>query len=76
MKKLINDPADVVAESLRGVAKAHPQSLRVDHENRIVYRADAPIEGKVGTVVRRRLGARTPARRIRGPRDARRRLRG
>jgi dihydroxyacetone kinase-like protein len=30
------------------VAKAHPQSLRVDHENRIVYRADAPIQGKVG----------------------------
>ena len=50
MKKLINDPADVVAESLRGVAKAHPQSLRVDHENRIVYRADAPIQGKVGLV--------------------------
>lgn len=48
MKKLINDPADVVAESLRGVAKAHPQSLRVDHQNRIVYRADAPIQGKVG----------------------------
>ena len=48
MKKLINDPADVVAESLRGVAKAHPQSLRVDHENRIVYRVDAPIQGKVG----------------------------
>ncbi len=48
MKKLINDPADVVAESLRGVAKAHPQSLRVDHEHRIVYRADAPVRGKVG----------------------------
>ncbi len=48
MKKLINDPADVVAESLRGVAKAHPQLLRVDHENRIVYRADAPVGGKVG----------------------------
>jgi phosphoenolpyruvate---glycerone phosphotransferase subunit DhaK len=48
MKKLINDPADVVAESLRGVAKAHPQLLRVDHQNRIVYRADAPVEGKVG----------------------------
>ena len=48
MKKLINDPADVVAESLRGVAKAHPQLLRVDHENRIVYRADAPVDGKVG----------------------------
>ncbi len=48
MKKLINDPADVVAESLRGVAKAHPHSLRVDLEHRIVYRADAPTSGKVG----------------------------
>ncbi|MCW0214824.1 MAG: dihydroxyacetone kinase subunit DhaK [Pseudonocardia sp.] len=48
MKKLVNDPADVVVESLRGVAKAHPQLLRVDLDNRIVYRADAPVRGKVG----------------------------
>ncbi|WP_219418593.1 dihydroxyacetone kinase subunit DhaK [Pseudonocardia nigra] len=47
MKKLINDPADVVAEALRGVAAAHPE-LRVDHENKIVYRGDAPVQGKVG----------------------------
>ena len=47
MKKLLNDPADLVAESLRGVERAHPQ-LRVDHENRIIYRADAPVSGKVG----------------------------
>ena len=46
MKKLINNPADVVAESLRGLAAAHPE-LRVDHENKIVYRADAPVQGKV-----------------------------
>jgi dihydroxyacetone kinase-like protein len=46
VKKLINDPADVVAESLRGLAAAHPE-LRVDHENKIVYRADAPVQGKV-----------------------------
>lgn len=49
MKKLINDPADVVAESLRGMAMAHPE-LRVDHTNRIVYRADAPVAGKVGLI--------------------------
>ncbi len=49
MKKLINDPADVVAESLRGMAMAHPE-LRVDHANRIVYRADAPVAGKVGLI--------------------------
>jgi dihydroxyacetone kinase-like protein len=41
MKKLLNDPADLVAESLRGVERAHPE-LRVDHENRIIYRAGPP----------------------------------
>jgi dihydroxyacetone kinase-like protein len=49
MKKLINDPADVVTEALRGVALAHPQ-LRVDHENKIVFRGDAPVQGKVGLI--------------------------
>lgn len=49
MKKLINDPANVVAESLRGMAMAHPE-LRIDHANRIVYRGDAPIAGKVGLI--------------------------
>ncbi|MCK5754322.1 MAG: dihydroxyacetone kinase subunit DhaK [Mycobacterium sp.] len=49
MKKLINDPADVVAEALRGIAIAHPE-LRVDHAHRIVYRGDAPVPGKVGLI--------------------------
>jgi dihydroxyacetone kinase-like protein len=49
MKKLINDPADVVAEALRGIALAHPE-LRVDHTHRIVYRGDAPVRGKVGLI--------------------------
>ena len=49
MKKLINDPADVVAESLRGMDRAHPE-LRVDHEQRVVYRGDAPVRGKVGLI--------------------------
>ena len=49
MKKLINDPADVVTEALRGVELAHPQ-LRVDHENKVVFRGDAPVQGKVGLV--------------------------
>ena len=75
MKKLINGAADVVAESLRGVEKAHPE-LRVDHEHRIVYRADAPVRGKVGLVSGGGLGPRTAAQRVRRPRDARRRLRG
>lgn len=49
MKKLINDPADVVAESLKGMAAAHPE-LRVDHENKVVFRGDAPVRGKVGII--------------------------
>ena len=49
MKKLINDPADVVTQALRGIEAAHPE-LRVDHENKIVYRADAPRQGKVGII--------------------------
>ena len=49
MKKLINDPADLVAEALRGVAAAHPE-LRVDHEHKLVIRGDAPVQGKVGIV--------------------------
>jgi dihydroxyacetone kinase-like protein len=49
MRKLINDPADVVSDALRGLAAAH-LSLRVDPEARVVVRADAPRTGKVGLV--------------------------
>ena len=49
MKKLVNDPADVVTEALRGVAAAHPD-LRVDHDHKIVYRGDSPVSGKVGLI--------------------------
>ncbi len=49
MKKLINDPQDVVAEALHGIQAALP-GVRVDHANRIIYRLDAPKAGKVGLV--------------------------
>jgi dihydroxyacetone kinase-like protein len=49
MKKLINDPADVVTDALRGVAAAHPE-LRVDHTNKVIFRGDAPVPGKVGII--------------------------
>ncbi|MFF5290361.1 dihydroxyacetone kinase subunit DhaK [Paractinoplanes globisporus] len=49
MNKLINDPGNVVADALRGLAAAHPE-LRVDHEQRVVFRGDAPVRGKVGLV--------------------------
>lgn len=49
MKKLINDPNDVVVEALRGIEAAHPD-LRVDHESKVIYRGDAPKRGKVGLI--------------------------
>jgi phosphoenolpyruvate---glycerone phosphotransferase subunit DhaK len=49
MKKLINDPRDVVAEALLGIEAARPD-VRVDHANRIIYRREAPRAGKVGLV--------------------------
>ncbi|WP_203568710.1 dihydroxyacetone kinase subunit DhaK [Aestuariimicrobium ganziense] len=50
MKKLINDPRDVVAEALVGLALAHPDRLRVDHDNAVVYRAEPTRPGKVALV--------------------------
>ena len=50
MKKFLNDPADVVTESLAGLAAAHGDLLRYDAEARIVVRAGAPVEGKVALV--------------------------
>jgi len=49
MKKLINDPQDVVAEALQGMEVAHPD-LRVDHQHKIIYRGDAPRPAKVGII--------------------------
>jgi dihydroxyacetone kinase-like protein len=49
MKKLINDPQHVVGEALLGIEAARPE-VRVDHANRIIYRRDAPVAGKVGLV--------------------------
>jgi dihydroxyacetone kinase-like protein len=49
VKKLINDPAEVVRDALRGLAAAHPD-LRVDADHQVVLRGDAPRPGKVGIV--------------------------
>ena len=50
MKKLINAPEDVVVEALRGLGAAHPDLVRIDLENQLVIRRNAPIPGKVGLV--------------------------
>jgi phosphoenolpyruvate---glycerone phosphotransferase subunit DhaK len=49
-KKFINSPDTVVRESLAGFAAAYEQFVRVDLEQRIVLRRDAPRPGKVGIV--------------------------
>jgi dihydroxyacetone kinase-like protein len=47
LKKLINKPEDVVTEELQGVALAYPDMVKVHFEPDFVYRADAPVKGKV-----------------------------
>jgi phosphoenolpyruvate---glycerone phosphotransferase subunit DhaK len=49
MKKLLNDPAEVVKESLAGLAAAHGDLVRYDAQAQILVRADAPAD-KVGLV--------------------------
>jgi len=50
MKKLINRPADVVRDELRGVALAHAGRLVVHLDPHYIVRADAPVRGKVALV--------------------------
>src|SRR5215470_17683911 len=50
MKKLINDPADVVKEELQGVALAHAGRVKVMTDPNVVVRVDAPVSGKVGII--------------------------
>jgi dihydroxyacetone kinase-like protein len=50
MKKLINDPNDVVVEELQGVALAHGDRVKVHYDPNFVVRVDAPVQGKVGVI--------------------------
>jgi dihydroxyacetone kinase-like protein len=50
MKKLINDPQNVMRESLEGFAAAHSDILKASFDPTYVVRADAPIKGKVGII--------------------------
>lgn len=49
MKKLITRPENVVSDALRGLALAHP-GVRVDHDRRVVYRAEPKTYGTVALV--------------------------
>ncbi|MBX0324556.1 dihydroxyacetone kinase subunit DhaK [Halomicroarcula sp. F13] len=50
MKKLINDPDDVVDEMLDGMVAAYPDRVRRLDGTNVLVRADAPVDGKVGVV--------------------------
>lgn len=50
MKKLINDPNNVVNEALKGMEHAHPDLIKVFYEPNYIIRADAPVQGKVALV--------------------------
>jgi dihydroxyacetone kinase-like protein len=49
MKKLLNDPAQIVKESLAGLAAAHGDLVRYDSEAQILVRA-SPAADKVGLI--------------------------
>ncbi|HAF48643.1 MAG TPA: dihydroxyacetone kinase subunit DhaK, partial [Anaerolineaceae bacterium] len=50
MKKLINNPEEVVLEELQGIELAHPDLVKVHFDPDFIVRADAPVKGKVGLV--------------------------
>ncbi len=50
MKKLLNNPQDIVRESLEGLALAHADIIRVNFDPLYVVRRDAPVRGKVGVI--------------------------
>ncbi len=50
MSKFLNNPDDIVPESLAGLAAAHPDLVTVDLENQVVLRAGGPVKDKVALV--------------------------
>src|ERR1700730_3350343 len=50
MRKFLNEPAELVKESLAGLEAAHGDILRVDREAQIVGRKEAPVKGKVALI--------------------------
>jgi len=50
MKKLINDPENVVREELSGIARAHGDLVEVRIDPHYIVRKDAPVQGKVALV--------------------------
>lgn len=50
MKKIINDPNEVVQDMIKGFVAAHPGEMKQVPETTVIARKDAPFENKVGIV--------------------------
>ena len=51
MRRLINDPYEVVEEMLQGYVKAHPDYVKLlEHDGRVVVTTH-PVPGKVGVII-------------------------
>jgi dihydroxyacetone kinase-like protein len=51
MKKIMNDPAHFVDESLAGILSAHPELLKAAPDNpRAIVRTESPKCGKVAII--------------------------
>jgi dihydroxyacetone kinase-like protein len=50
MKKLINNPENVVVEAMRGMAIAHADLIKVNFDPNYIIRADAPVKNKVAII--------------------------
>ncbi len=50
MKKIINNPENVVNEMLEGIVKAHPEYVKRLEGLEVLVRANSPVKGKVALV--------------------------
>jgi len=50
VKKLINNPDEVVADALHGIEAAYGDRVKVTYDPFTIVRTDAPVQGKVGLV--------------------------
>lgn len=50
MKKIINDPENIINQMLNGLYKANQDKVKINEDMKIIYRKDLPIKGKVGLI--------------------------
>lgn len=50
MKKIINDPENIINQMLKGLYKANQDKVKINEDMKIIYRKDLPIKGKVGLI--------------------------